>query len=136
MNPTTLHLTMEQTRPTSTLLQESQTLPRPPKNFIPAEDVVEAQFAERPPSFIRQGRASGKKAAGIRYERKVHEILMERWDTYVPGLWHIEIAATDPSVLRYCQPDGFLLDLAKGHITIIEIKLKHTPMARDRDWET
>ena len=86
----TLHLTKE----------TSSTSHRPPKNFTPAGRVDHARFMDRPPSFIRPGKASGKKQAGILYERKVQEYLLARYPCYIPGPW---LCFNQD---RYCQPNG------------------------------
>lgn len=100
--------------------------PPKPRGFIPAEGVQWARFADSPPPFIRAHRkVSGRRAQGIRYERKVHEWLGERFEgAYLPSPW-ITFACADGHV-RWCQPDGLLFNLRAGVITLIEVKYQHT----------
>jgi len=96
----------------------------PPVHFNPAGEVVEAFISPRQPPFIRTRRYSGRRADGIRYERRVHAHLLELFpDTYLPSPWlHFKSAGR----WRWCQPDGLLFDLAHGRIIIVEVKYSHT----------
>lgn len=97
----------------------------PPANFHPAGDVRWAAWAQQPP-FIREKRRTGRRAQGVRYERKVHEYLEAMFpDQYIPSPWLMfeELGVARP---RWCQPDGLLIDLARGEVTIVEVKYQHT----------
>jgi hypothetical protein len=94
------------------------------KRFHLAEDIQSAHFCSKPPSFAgRQSAKRGAKADGLRYERKVQEVFYAS-DWYLPGPWILYVVAGAP---YWCQPDGLHFDLSRGHITVVEIKLKHTP---------
>lgn len=98
----------------------------PPKRFKPAGVVDWVKFSPTPPPFITNKRSYGRRAEGIRYEKKVHNCLLERFeDSYVPSPWFTfgEVGVSRP---RWCQPDGLLFDFAAGQITIVECKLQHT----------
>lgn len=100
----------------------------PPKGFREAYDVSGVQYSAVAPAFVRQSqRRRGRRAAGQSYERKVHRELSERYgDFYVPSVWWKFSAAGN---LRWCQTDGLLFRFLDRSITIIEIKLQHTPDA-------
>lgn len=69
---------------------------------------------------------------GVRYERKGHEHFLERYpDTYVPGPW---FEFDDASGRRWCQPDGLLIDIKCGRVTIVEFKYQHTLNAWWQIW--
>jgi hypothetical protein len=62
---------------------------------------------------------------GLRYERRAQEYLLEVYpDSYVPSPWIAFRLRYEP-LLRYCQPDGLLVDIEQGRVTIIEIKYRH-----------
>lgn len=91
------------------------------------EDIQSATICPRPPQFaIRNGTRRGAKADGIRYERKVQEQLCSRSPFYLPGPWIIYVVEGRPF---WCQPDGLHIDIEAGVISILEIKLRHTPAA-------
>lgn len=101
----------------------------PPKpNFRPVQEVRWARFTSKPPFVVRPQRR-GRKAQGIRYEHKVQGCLSERFpEKYLPSPW-IVFDDGDCERVRYCQPDGLIIDLERGRVTIVEIKLQHTPHA-------
>jgi len=67
----------------------------------------------------------GRRAQGIRYEKKVHEHFEAIYgEHYVPSLW-LQFGS-DGSPMRYCQPDALLIDIERGIITVIEVKYQHT----------
>lgn len=99
-----------------------------PSNFIPAGEVTEARIVA-PPSFVHgKRRNKGKRRAGEIYEQKAQTYLCEKSDFYVPGPW-IAFRSRKITRLRWCQPDGLILDFTTGLCTIVEIKLKHTSLA-------
>lgn len=102
-----------------------------PNNFTPALDVTYVRFLDKTPAFIskaRKRKVRGAKAAGNRYERKAQEYLLDLYpEQYIDSPW-IEFHRSNGQ-RAYAQPDGLVFDLAAGHITICEIKLKHTSTA-------
>lgn len=66
------------------------------------------------------------------YERRVHRHLQHIFDTaptlYLPAQW-IAFRARGAPQLRWAQPDGLLIDLTRGLIVIVEIKLRHMDKA-------
>ena len=102
---------------------ESPSLSRP-RNFRPAHGCVWAEWSEKP-GFIKEKKRKGKRADGLRYERKAHKYLDGLFgEKYVASPW-IRFIANGKSL--YCQPDGLVVE--KGLCTIVEIKLKHTAFA-------
>lgn len=102
-----------------------------PRNFRPAGAVDWAHPDEHPPPFLlRPRRYRGRRALGIRYERKVHDYLngacggVER--SYFPSEW-FKFASGES--VRWCQPDGLILHLREGIVTVVEVKYQHTPDA-------
>lgn len=94
-------------------------------HFEPGQ-VEWAALAARAPYFGgRKNRMSDAQRAGIRYERRAQQYLMELFpDTYVPSPWLVFRLRQEPC-LRWCQPDGFVLDIERGILIIVEIKLRH-----------
>lgn len=67
--------------------------------------------------------------AGRRFERKAVAALAEQYDLrFIPHPW-LRYQERAAPWWRYAQPDGFILDLSLGHISIIEIKIRHTIQA-------
>lgn len=109
---------------------------RPPSRFNPAGEVIWAQFAPEPPSFKSNEKMKGKRHEGMLYEVKAQEYIQETVEeekisnkelSYLRSPWITFKSNGDTqNQLRFCQPDGVLIDLAKKHITMIEIKLQHT----------
>lgn len=88
-----------------------------------------AQFYTGTPSFALPKRLRGRRAQGIRYERKVHEHFGELYGgSYLPSPWIIYRVRGD-SKEYFAQPDGLLFGLGKSKIWIIECKFQHTPDA-------
>lgn len=104
--------------------------PRPP-NFhsISLEQVSSATLALSPPSLsFSHKRRRGARRAGQLYEQHVQEHLLATYPhEYVASPW-LRFRNGTPR-LEWCQPDGLLVDLTRGLITIVEIKLKHTSSA-------
>jgi hypothetical protein len=100
----------------------------PPKGFRVANDVEWVQYSPSAPAFVRRSRRrTGRRAAGEAYERKVHAELADRYgDFYVPSVWWRYGTHTET---RWCQTDGLLFRPLDRLITIIEVKLQHTPDA-------
>lgn len=99
----------------------------PPDRFSPADTLTWARWAKAPPPFVvnRKGR-TGRRAQGIRYEKKVHEYLdMIYPGMFVPSPW-IYFLEEEGNRARWCQPDGLLIDVQQGLVTIVEVKYSHT----------
>lgn len=98
----------------------------PPSKFVPAGNVLAARLSPTPPPFIRKKRYTGRRAEGVRYERKVHSALLELLpDTYVPSPW-LHFLAEGEERWRWCQPDGLIVNAERGIITCVEVKYSHT----------
>lgn len=90
-----------------------------------ANGVVEAYFC-RWPGFASSRRATGRRAAGLRYEKQVQEYLRSTEVCYLDSPW---LRYFDADGWHWCQPDGVHFDFARGIITIVEVKYQHTPDA-------
>ena len=96
-----------------------------PEAFRPAGRVLSASFAT--PPALRKKRYTGRRLEGVRYEKKVQDHLSAFYgDRYIPSPWLRFFPAGEQARWRWCQPDGILLDLLRGRITIIEVKYQHT----------
>lgn len=94
-----------------------------PQGFRPAGIFRGAEFAQ--PPALRKKRYTGRRLEGIRYEKKVHAYLEALYgNKYLPSPWLRFF--TQEGKWRWCQPDGLLLDVVKGRITIVEVKYQHT----------
>lgn len=103
-----------------------------PRNFIPAGDISEVQWAPGYSKLIPGTRVRGVRAQGIRYERKAQRYFSARYPNYVPGPWlRFRGGAKTRQALdwRVCQPDGYQLDFRRGLVTIFEFKLQHTALS-------
>ena len=97
----------------------------PPAEFKPAGRVLAAGFSY--PPFLRRRRYTGRRAEGVRYEKKVQAYLLSTYaEKYVDSPW---LRFYSGGKWRWCQPDGLLIDLPAGTITIVEVKYQHTPDA-------
>lgn len=95
-----------------------------PKGFRAAKGVQWAKFTDKNPPFTAHNRRpTGRRLAGIKYERRVHEHMLKAYDTYIPGPWAYFLGADG---VRWCQVDGLMVDVEAGIITIVEIKYQHT----------
>lgn len=89
-------------------------------------EVLEAQILNGVPKFVKTGRRRrGRKGLGLRYEAKVQDHLAEIFDGYLPGPWFKYRTTDAPARINYAQPDGLIVDVARGQITICEMKYKH-----------
>jgi len=102
-------------------------MPSPaPRKFKPAGEIVWAEFCG-PPPFLRENRKrKGKRAEGIRYEKKAQVYLGGELEEGYTGSPWLRFRSVESKRPRYCQPDGILFDIEGGRITIFEIKLQHT----------
>jgi hypothetical protein len=84
--------------------------------------IIGLRSAEKcfPPSFARKVKATGAKAAGLRYEREVARAL----PLALHGQW---FSYLDANGQGYCQPDLFFI--TDKEILVLEVKLKWTPSA-------
>lgn len=99
-----------------------------PKGLIPAGNITSSRLSNTPPPFLSTRKPTGARAAGLRYERKVQEHLLEQYgECYLPGPWFIFSSGNGN---RWCQPDGILIDIQAGQLWVIEIKNSIT----DRAW--
>lgn len=111
------------------LLQQSRTspslqLPLPPERFRAAENVRSVVLSSHAPSFARKGSRTGAKGAGLRYEAKVQRTLLtDYFSEYLPSPW---LRFVDDHGMRWCQPDGLIIDMKLGRVTIVEVKTSHT----------
>lgn len=106
---------------------------RRPTKFVPAGDVLYSELCKTPPFIAAQKRKPKEEhlKRGVRYETQVQRHFESLYGPrYVPSPWvRFHSRADTDSNWRYCQPDGLLVDVHKGCITIVEIKLKHTTRA-------
>ena len=99
-----------------------------PKGLIPAGNVTTSRLSNTPPAFLSTRKATGARAAGLRYERKVQDYLLDKFaERYLPAPWFIFTSDNGP---RWCQPDGILIDIEAGRLWVIEVKHSIT----DRAW--
>lgn len=107
--------------------------PPMPQGFRPAGQVDAAEFAGREPPFLRERKRRGRKADGIRYEKRVHGYLARRFGwMYLASPW-LRFLSADAERWRWCQPDGLIIDPLGGRITLVEVKFQHTS---DAWWQT
>ena len=100
----------------------------PPRGFRPITELSRGKFLRSRPPFIRRRKPKGRKAQGIRYERKVLEFLEASSPLPLyPGPW-IEFWDKERGkwTKRWCQPDGLLLDPWEGRAIVVEVKYQHT----------
>lgn len=99
--------------------------PTQPRNFREAEDVTGVKLRSIPPTFsTKRTRVRGARAAGIRYEKKIHVEFLRRYPKhYLPSPW---FQFWDKHGARWCQPDGLIIDPAQSLIVISEVKHTHT----------
>lgn len=100
-------------------------LPLRPKGFREPKDMKAAWLTATGPKFAtKRTRLTGARALGVKYEKKVHEELIRQYPGfYVSNPWFKFI---DGYGMRWCQPDGLLIDAAQGLIVIVEVKYQHT----------
>jgi hypothetical protein len=108
----------------------------PPRNFRPAGRVEWALPDESPPAYLtRPRRYRGRRAQGVRYERRFHETFTLTCDSPGPGQLHwgyfqspwFRFSAGE--TVRWCQPDGIACCPGEGRLVILEVKYQHTPDA-------
>jgi len=94
------------------------------------QEVFFAGISPRPPSFIRPTKHKrGVRRQGVLYEDKVQSHLLGQYPQgYIASPW-IRYRDANHNEEKWCQPDGILVDLRRGKITIVEVKLRHTDHA-------
>lgn len=98
----------------------------PPKGFKVASDIVWAKTSPVAPGFIKRKKRTGRRAMGVRYEKKVHGMLDGMYgECYFSSPWFLFQEAGAPRA-RWCQPDGLLILPKAGRIIIVEVKYQHT----------
>jgi len=98
-----------------------------PKGLIPAGNITTSRLSNTPPPFLSTRKATGARAAGLRYERKVQDNLLGKFaERYLPAPWFIFTSDNGP---RWCQPDGILIDIEAGVLWVVEIKHSITERA-------
>lgn len=101
----------------------------PPPGFRQVKNPQSAKFSAAPP--LKRRKYTGRRAEGVRYERRVHGYLEELYgDAYLASPW---IRFFDDGQWRWCQPDGLLWDFHRGVITVVEVKYQHVELAW---WQT
>jgi len=89
-------------------------------------NVLEAKILRGVPKFVKSGRRRrGRMGLGLRYEAKVQGHLSQLFPGYVPGPWFRYRTDDAPARINYAQPDGLIIDIDRGQITICEMKYKH-----------
>lgn len=85
-----------------------------------------ARFTRKPDWLPRNEVRTGARAAGERFERRVHATFLERYrGFYVEGPWIAYNRDGPGRRINFCQPDGLYIDIKRGLIVIVEVKLKH-----------
>jgi len=89
-------------------------------------EVLTAELLQGVPKFVRSGRRRrGRKGVGLRYEARVQKQLLKQFPGYMPGPWFKYTTDDEPARENYAQPDGLIVDVEKGQITICEMKYNH-----------
>lgn len=103
----------------------------PPDKFMPAENVIRAEFGI-PPEYILKSLASTvvrsrSSQDGLRYEKKVIQLLQKQLPELVAGPWIKFVAGRIYQTReRWCQPDAFWADHDNKRVYVFEVKLSHT----------
>lgn len=92
---------------------------------LSANDIASSAILLGTPSFVRPGKARGAKAAGLRYERKILDAFSAEHLHFIRSPWFRYTLRTMAGRHYYAQPDGLFVDVARGRITIVEIKYQH-----------
>lgn len=101
-------------------------LPEPPKRYSERVYPTWAKPCSQPP-FPQLGPQTARQKLGVRYERKVHRSLEERYGAnYIPSQWWIYRTGEK---LHYCQTDGILLRDSDRVLLLVECKYSHTSAA-------
>jgi hypothetical protein len=86
-----------------------------PEKFREAGNVQFAKMSLAAPPFLRKRKYKGRKAEGIRYERKVQEHLsFEYPESYLPSPW-FQFKKEGTDRFLWCQPDGIIIEIKHSH---------------------
>lgn len=99
--------------------------PPPPSQFKPAGDLLWARFAKTGPKFYVRHRISVRQKMGIKFEEMLQWRLSDKHWNYVPRPW-LQFMRKGEGRLQHCQPDGLMIDVSTGTVTVVEMKLAHT----------
>jgi len=81
------------------------------------------------PPFIREHKRTGRRALGVRYERKAQAEFYERYPGFLASPWfHYQDREGD----KWCQCDGLIINPWQGHLSIVEVKYQHTETAYEQ----
>lgn len=105
--------------------QRAVEIPAPPRGFIEPMEILHPRLSAIGPSYSngKKVRVQGPRAQGIFYEKKVQEYLLYLYPKhYLPSPW---FSFVDRERVRWCQPDGLLIDPEQGLIVVVEVKRSH-----------
>lgn len=101
----------------------------PPLDFIPVQDCQWAELADGQPEFIRRHAYRGRRRQGVKYEAVGQVWLKDQFGAnYTASPW-IRFRADGEKKIRWCQPDGLLVDAEHRTVIIVEFKYQHTEAA-------
>lgn len=91
----------------------------------PRGKIFHAEVGVDAPAWMKdnQRRRRGVMRLGEIYESEVHQALWPLYPGYVHNPW---IVFHDQDGRKWCQPDALIVDPRRSHITIVEVKLRHT----------
>lgn len=100
-----------------------------PLDFLPVQVCDWAELVDEQPEFIHRPIRRGRRLHGIKYEAAGQVWLLGKYgEAYTPSQW-IRFKADGQGKVRWCQPDGILVDAAHRLLTIVEFKYQHTDIA-------
>lgn len=102
--------------------------PLRPRHFREPAELSSARISPTGPQFAaKKVKLTGSRALGVKYEQRVHAELIRLYPRfYVNNPW---FRFYDNYGLRWCQPDGLLIDAGQGLVTIVEVKYRHVGAA-------
>lgn len=101
----------------------------PPLDFIPVQVCDWAELVTGQPEFIHRPIRRGRRLQGIKYEAAGQVWLQRHYGAaYTSSQW-IRFTADGQGKVRWCQPDGLLLDVVHQTLTIVEFKYQHVDSA-------
>jgi len=91
------------------------------------DDIAWVDFADSTPPFaLKNGRRRGRRAQGLRYEKKAHAHFREEvGEEYVESPWLI-YRMKGNKILQWAQPDSLIVSPMRGIVTVCEMKYQHT----------
>jgi len=98
---------------------------------LPISNILTVECILETPSFAQSNyRHNPVLGNGLRYELAGHEYLLDIYGfEYIPGPWFRYSTEHMPTRKNFVQPDGLIIRLKEGIITIVEFKWSHTPDA-------